>query len=62
MHQTYVKVNERGTEAAAATGVVMRKTSAMPAKKFKADHPFLFMIRDNHKQTILFLGKVSNPG
>lgn len=62
IHQTYVKVNERGTEAAAATGVVMRKTSAMPAKKFKADHPFLFMIRDNHKQTILFLGKVSNPG
>lgn len=62
IHQTYVKVNERGTEAAAATGVVMRKTSFMPRKEFKADHPFLFMIRDNQTQTILFLGKVNNPG
>ena len=62
VHKTYVKVNEEGTEAAAATGVVMRKTSAiMEVKEFKADHPFIFVIKDNKNDTILFMGRIMNP-
>lgn len=63
IHQAYVDVNEEGTEAAAATGVVMRLTSAMPDRTpvFQADHPFLFLIRDNTSGSILFLGRVSDP-
>ena len=50
IHKAYVDVNEEGTEAAAATGVVM-KTLSMPAERvvFKADHPFIFLIMDNTK-------------
>lgn len=63
VHEAYVEVNEEGTEAAAATGVVMRLTSAPMDRPpvFRADHPFLFLIR--HKQTgsILFIGRVTNP-
>jgi serpin B len=63
IHQAYVDVNEEGTEAAAATGVVMRLTSTMPDRTpvFQADHPFLFLIRDNTSGSILFLGRVSDP-
>jgi serpin B len=63
IHQAYVDVNEEGTEAAAATGVVMRLTSAMPDRTpvFRADHPFLFLIRDKTTGSILFLGRVMNP-
>jgi len=63
IHQAYVDVNEEGTEAAAATGVVMKMTSMRPDRTpvFRADHPFIFMIRDNHSGSILFLGRVMNP-
>ncbi len=61
IHQAFVKVNETGTEAAAATGVVMRKTAIVRKKSFKADHPFLFMIRDNATNAILFMGKITDP-
>ena len=63
IHKAYVEVNEEGTEAAAATGVVMRFTSVGPAPipVFRADHPFLFLIRDNHSGSILFIGRVANP-
>jgi serpin B len=63
IHQAYVDVNEEGTEAAAATGVVMRLTSALPDRipVFRADHPFLFLIRDKTTGSILFLGRVMNP-
>jgi len=63
IHQAYVDVNEEGTEAAAATGVVMKLTSLGPDRTpvFKADHPFLFMIRDVKSGSILFLGRVENP-
>ena len=63
VHKAYVDVNEKGTEAAAATGVGMTATSAMPApaKEFRADHPFLFLIRHRRSGTILFIGRVQNP-
>ncbi len=63
IHKAYVEVNEEGTEAAAATGVVMRLTSIGPAPipVFRADHPFLFLIRDNLSGSILFIGRVANP-
>jgi serpin B len=63
IHKAYVEVNEEGTEAAAATGVVMRLTSIGPAPTpvFRADHPFLFLIRDNLTGSILFMGRVANP-
>jgi serpin B len=64
IHKAFVDVNEEGTEAAAATAIVMR-AGAMPARQdpveFRADHPFVFLIRDNRTQSILFLGRLTNP-
>ena len=62
LHKAFVEVNEEGTEAAAATAVVMDRESApAPPPVFRADHPFVFMIRDNRSGTILFMGRVTNP-
>ena len=61
IHQAYVKVDEKGTEAAAATAVVMMASSAGPRSIFKADHPFIFIIQEKQTGNILFLGKVINP-
>ncbi len=61
-HEAYVKVDEKGTEAAAATAVVMAtRGRPMPATAFHADHPFLFAIRDTQNGALLFLGKVVDP-
>lgn len=65
-HKAFVEVNEEGTEAAAASGSVMITGSAGPIdqpqpKIFKADHPFLFAIRDRKTGTILFLGRLAHP-
>ena len=63
-HRAYVDVNEEGSEAAAATAVVMLLGCGYPPReppKFKADHPFLFFIRDNVTGSILFLGRLVNP-
>ena len=61
-HRAFVEVNEEGTEAAAATAVEM-VTKSMPPREtvFRADRPFLFMIRDNETGTILFMGRVADP-
>jgi len=63
LHKAFVDVNEKGTEAAAATAVIMRPTSARiaPPATFRADHPFVFLIRENRTGSILFLGRVVNP-
>ena len=62
IHKAFVDVNEEGTEAAAATALTMKMT-AMPAPppEFRADHPFLFMVRHNPSGSILFLGRMVNP-
>lgn len=62
VHKAFVQVDEEGTEAAAATGIIMRTTAMpMPPKIFRADRPFLFLIRENTSGTILFMGRVCNP-
>ena len=61
IHQAYVKVDEKGTEAAAATAVVAGITSAQPRTIFRADHPFIFIIQERETGNILFLGRVANP-
>ena len=64
IHKAYVEVNEEGTEAAAATGIAVGATAVMSPKEppvFRADHPFLFLIRENRTGSLLFLGRVVNP-
>lgn len=65
IHKAFVDVNEEGTEAAAATAIVVRPTSARidpkPIPVFKADHPFFFAIRDNRTGSVLFVGRVTDP-
>jgi serpin B len=63
LHKAFVAVDEEGTEAAAATAVLMALTGAppQPTVEFRADHPFLFFIQHRDTATILFLGRVSDP-
>jgi len=61
IHQAYVKVDEKGTEAAAATAVIMGATSAGPRKTFRSDHRFIFLIQEKETGNILFMGKVVDP-
>jgi serpin B len=62
VHQAFVKVDEKGTEAAAATGLTMEESSMLLTKNiFRADHPFVFMIYDEHTGLVLFIGQVVNP-
>jgi serpin B len=64
IHQVFVEVEEKGTEAAAATAIlqiavsgVVRRSPPPPPKIFRADHPFLFLIRDRRTEAILFVGR-----
>ena len=65
IHKTFIEVNEKGTEAAAATAVIMVGSTGMPSeeefKYFEADHPFIFIIQHKETGKILFMGKVNNP-
>ena len=63
LHHAVVEVNEEGTEAAAATAVVMLMRSAMIPEvfDFRADHPFLFFIQDQATRSILFIGRLVKP-
>ena len=66
-HKAFVETNEEGTEAAAATAVGELASMAMPPPKppaipiFRADHPFLFAVRERRSNAILFLGRVADP-
>lgn len=65
-HKAWAEVNEEGTEAAAATAVAVgaravRKPS-LPPPVFRADHPFVFFIRDTRSASLLFLGRLADPG
>ena len=65
IHQAFIEVNEEGTEAAAATGIIMYTTSLRiqkhPTPVFRADHPFIFIIQQKETDNILFMGRVNNP-
>lgn len=66
VHKAFCEINEEGTEAAAATGVIMPMKSVAPRKEpppieFKADHPYLYLIRDRQTGALLFLGRVTDP-
>jgi serpin B len=63
IHKAFISVDEEGTEAAAATAVVMVE-SAMPGQpvEFTVDHPFIFLIRDIETGAILFVGRVVDLG
>ena len=66
VHKAFVEVDEKGTEAAAATAVVMGPGSSATQRSpftptFRADKPFVFLIRDKHTGCILFLGRMVSP-
>jgi serpin B len=62
VHKTFIKVDEKGTEAAAATGVGMMTTSMPPPPvAFVVDHPFLYFIADSKTGRVLFFGTVVDP-
>jgi serpin B len=67
VHKAYISVDEQGTEAAAATAVVLAEATAAPDMPmpqpilFVADHPFLYFIRANSTGAVLFMGRVDDP-
>jgi len=67
VHKAYVKVNEEGTEAAAATAVLLAEpisrgpTELPPLVSFHADRPFVYIIRESSTGTVLFVGRVADP-
>ncbi|MEM2920770.1 MAG: serpin family protein [Candidatus Bathyarchaeia archaeon] len=61
IHQAYVKVDEKGTEAAAATAVIMKLTALPEMKIFRADRPFIFIIQERETGNILFMGRIIDP-
>jgi serpin B len=58
-HKTFLEVNEEGTEAAAVTSTII--TSGIEQGVFRVNRPFVFVIRENYSQTILFIGKIVDP-
>ena len=66
VHKAFVKVDEKGTEAAAATAVMMMGAGAAPSPpekpvEFVADHPFLYLLVDRTTGLLLFAGRVADP-
>lgn len=61
-HAALVEIDEEGTVAAAATGISFGCAQRPPPATFQADHPFVFLIFDRPTRTVLFIGKVTNPG
>jgi len=66
IHKALIDLDEKGTEAAAATAVIMTRSAMIDRNpkspiEFKADHPFLFVIKDNTTHSLLFLGRINDP-
>ena len=62
LHEAFIDVNEKGTEAAAATAVIARATAAPGGPvQLTVDRPFLFILRDLEANAVLFLGRVLDP-
>ena len=61
LHKTFLRIDEKGTEAAAATAVVMSAERSGPEITVRADHPFLLLIRDKKSGAILFMGRIVEP-
>ena len=61
VHQAFVKVNEAGTEAAAATAVIIGTDSVPLTRTVIIDRPFLFLVRDNATGAIVFIGRIAAP-
>jgi serpin B len=64
IHKAFIDVDELGTEAAAATAISVDVTSILPPKivpEFRADHPFIYLIKDNQTGSILFMGRLKRP-
>ena len=61
IHQTFIDVNEEGTEAAAATIVEMFESATPEVNQFRADKPFLYVIRENSTGALIFMGIVGKP-
>jgi len=61
IHKAFIEVNEEGTEAAAATAVIIRTGSMPYYKTFRADHPFVFVIQEKKTGAVLFVGRVADP-
>lgn len=65
VHKAFIEVDEKKTEAAAATGLIMKLTSMAPVQKapleFRVDHPFTFMIRHDKSKAIIFIGQLTEP-
>ncbi|MEA5472027.1 serpin family protein [Spirulina sp. 06S082] len=61
VHKAFIDVNERGTEAGASTSVIVGTRGITERHQFKADRPFLFLLVDKFSNSILFMGRVTNP-
>jgi serine protease inhibitor len=62
VHETFIAVDEKGTEAAAASAVIVRPPSIPRGPEFFADRPFLYVIHDRSSGVPLFIGRVTDPG
>ncbi len=65
LHKTFLDIDEKGTEAAAATAIIMERTAIfIPDEdpvEFRADHPFLIALRHKPTGTVMFMGRVEAP-
>ena len=61
LHKAFISVDEYGTEAAAATAVIMEKLNGEAAETFRVNRPFLYLIRDRETDTVLFIGRLLDP-
>lgn len=61
IHKTFINVDERGTEAAAATAIVLAGSAMTEPLDLHVDHPFLYLIRDTKSGVILFIGRITDP-